>query len=70
MKTPPPIGARVTYPGSKLGVIGQCSGEVLRHLGHGHVLVRVDSIPAAWPYFGDTFAPRAEDIQQVKGGVK
>lgn len=68
MKPLPPIGSRVSYPGSKLGVIGPCRGEVVRHLSHGHVVVRVDSIPSAWPYFGDTFAPKASELQ-LEGGA-
>mgnify|MGYP000988842475 CR=1 FL=1 len=67
MKTMPPIGSRVSYPGSKLGVIGPCRGEVVRHLSHGHVVVRVDSIPSAWPYPGDTFAPKAGDLKMEEG---
>lgn len=70
MKTRPPIGSRVSYPGSKLGVIGPCVGVVTRHFARGHIEVKVDCIPSAWPYFGDTFAPRAADVQQVKGGEK
>lgn len=69
MKTIPPIGSRVSYAGSKLGVIGPCRGEVIRHFRRGYVEVRVDSIPSAWPYHGDTFAPKASELQ-LEGGEK
>lgn len=70
MKTQPPIGARVSYPGSKFGVIGPCAGVVVRHYRRGWIEVKVDSIPAAWPYAGDTFAPRFSEVQLVEGGEK
>ncbi len=64
MKALPPIGSRVTYPGSKLGVIGPCSGVVVRHFRRGYIEVKVDAIPSAWPYPGDTFAPKFSEVRE------
>jgi len=67
----PPIGSRVRYSGTVS--VGQCVGTVMRHYpetpSHDrYVRMKVDKIPALWPYGDrDEFTPRVENLTVLEG---
>lgn len=77
MKTAPPIGTRVLYPGGL--DVGCCTGVVTKHYpslnddslmplpeSEWHIEMKPDKLPARWAYKGfDTFEPEVKKLSML-----